>query len=144
MGGSGTTFGRMARTTTADPITEQLKKLAQAEATAAKERLARRTSAARDFAAAAATRAEAQATWERIQGEVDAKQARAVVALLDADLKAVQVAELLGIEVKDVRALKTATFDAPVGGTSLAERAVESDESAVSDAAPVESRSTAA
>ncbi len=109
-------FQRHGRTTTADPITEQLKKLAQAEATAARERLAKRTSAARDFASAAAGRAEAQANWRRIQGEVDAKQSKAVAAVLDTDLKAAQVAELLGIDVKDVRTFKTAVHDHPARG----------------------------
>jgi hypothetical protein len=132
----------MARTTTDDPIIEQLKKLAQAEATAAKERLAKRTAAARDFGAAAATRAEAQATWERIQGEVDAKQAKAVASLLDTDLKAAQVAELLGIEVKDVRMLRAVAPEGAAGG-SPAGRAVESEEGGVSGAA-AESHTTAA
>ncbi len=97
----------MARTSE-DPITEQLRKLAQTEAAAAKERLSKRTAAARDFAGASATRLEAVAAWERIQGETHLKQAKAVAALLDSDLSAADVAQLLGIDQREVRTLKAA------------------------------------
>jgi hypothetical protein len=91
-----------------DPVADQLKKLAQTEASAARQRLAKRTTAARDFASATAMRAEGAATWERIQGEANLRQAKAIAALLDSDLKPTEVAQLLGINVREVRALKSA------------------------------------
>jgi len=45
-------------------------------------------------------------------GEANVRQAKAVAALLNADLKPVEVAELLGIELRQVRTLKAAAREA--------------------------------
>jgi hypothetical protein len=62
--------------------------------------LAKRTAAAKDYAAAATKLTEAAATWERIQGEAAAAMAKAVNELIDSDTKPAEVAQLLGIDQK--------------------------------------------
>jgi hypothetical protein len=99
-------------TTGARETADQLKKLAQAEMDAAKERLTRRTAAARNYASAAARLTDAAATWERIQGEATAAQANAVTELIDSGMKPAAVAELLAVDAKQLRALR-ATVPTP-------------------------------
>jgi hypothetical protein len=91
-----------------DDTTEaQLKALADTEVAAIRERLRRRTAAARDFAAASARINEAAATWGRIQGEATTAKARAVKDLIDSDMKPAEVAQLLGLNAKELRAIRT-------------------------------------
>lgn len=86
---------------------DELKRLAQEEMDAAKDRLTKRTAAARDYAAAAARLRDATATWERIQGETTTAKAKAVADLLDSEMKAPDVAKLLGIDAKELRILRS-------------------------------------
>jgi hypothetical protein len=98
------TVSRMAKV---DDTTEaRLKELAQAEMTRTKERLAKRTTAARDFATATAKIEAAATTWERIQGEAIVAKASAVTALIDSEMKPAEVAQLLGIDAKELRTIR--------------------------------------
>jgi len=92
-----------------DKTEGQLKELARTEMAAAKDRLAARTAAARDYAKAAARLTDAASTWQRIQTEATAAQARSVAALIDSDMKPAEVARLLGIDTKQLRSLRTAS-----------------------------------
>jgi len=92
-----------------DETEGQLKELAHTEMAAAKDRLAARTAAARDYAKAAARLTDAASTWQRIQIEATAAQARSVAALIDSDMKFAEVARLLGIDTKQLRSLRTAS-----------------------------------
>lgn len=96
-----------------DDATARLKALADAEVTAAKQRHKTRSSAAARFTGAVATLADAETAWKAAQGEATTAKAGAVGDLLDTGMKPGEVAELLGIDTKEVRALKTATPGAP-------------------------------
>lgn len=98
----------MARVTD-DPTTQRLRELAAQEAAAARERLATRTGAARSFSAAMARLAEAKAAWEGAQAEAERSKAKAVGDLLGTGLEASEVAELLGIPERELRALRATT-----------------------------------
>ena len=96
---------------TEDPATRRLRELAAQEAAATKERLALRTAAARSFSGAVARLAEAKAAWEGAQTEAERSKARAVGELLGSGMQAVEVAELLGISEKELRALRPTTSE---------------------------------
>lgn len=100
----------MARATD-DPTTQRLRELATQEAAATRKRLALRTSAARSFFAAMAQLAEAKAAWEGAQAEAERVKAKAVGELLGTGLEAGEVAELLGIPKRELRALRTRTSE---------------------------------
>jgi ERCC4-type nuclease len=98
----------MARTVD-DTTADRLKELADAEMAEAKQRLAKRTAAAKSYATAAAKLVEATKTWERIQAETTTAKAKAINDLLDSEMKPVQVAELLGLDQRELRAIRTTT-----------------------------------
>ncbi len=91
-----------------DDATARLKALADAEVAAAKERHKTRSTATARFAAAVAKLAHAETAWSAAQGEANEAKATAVADLVDSGMKPGEVAELLGIDTKEVRALKTA------------------------------------
>jgi hypothetical protein len=91
---------------TEDPATRRLRELAAQEVAATKERLALRTPAARSFSGAVARLVEAKAVWESAQAEAERSKAKAVGELLGSGMQAVEVAELLGISEKELRALR--------------------------------------
>jgi len=100
---------RRAMARSADGTTEQtLKDLAAEEVAAAKERLAVRTAAARRFAAAEAKLAEARAALELSQREATKAKGAAVDEILDSGMKPGDVAKLLGIDAKELRAIRSA------------------------------------
>ena len=105
--GAWVSLGRMARVTD-DPTAQRLREIAAQEAAASKERLALRTGAARSFSAAVGRLAEAKAAWEGAQSEAERSKAKAVGDLLGSGLGAGEVAELLGISERELRALRTA------------------------------------
>ena len=86
--------------------TERLKELADAEVAAAKERLSKRTEAAASFADAEARLLAGHAAWEAIQGEAATDKAAAVQQLVETGMKPAQVAGLLGIDTKELRAVR--------------------------------------
>lgn len=104
---------RKANTATA----ERLKELADAEVAAAKERLTTRTGAAALFADAEARLLTARAAWEATQGEAATDKAAAVEQLVESGMKPVKVAELLGIDAKELRALRATTATRPAADT---------------------------
>ena len=108
----------------------RLKQLAQAEAAAVKERLTKRTAAARDYGVAVARLAEAAVTWERIQGEVTMARAKAVADLLDSEMAAADVAKLLGLETKELRALRGAAPPETAAQFNAPEQRAEQDHAA--------------
>ena len=107
----------MARVTD-DRTTRRLRELAAQEAAATKERLATRTGAARSFSAAAARLAEAKAAWEGAQAEAEPVKAKAVGELLGTGLEASEVAELLGITERELRALRVTAPERPANVNS--------------------------
>lgn len=101
-----------------DDATARLKALADAEVAAAKERHKTRSTATARFAAAVAKLADAETAWSAAQGEANDAKATAVGDLLDSGMKPGEVAELLGIDTKEVRALKTAASATDTAGTA--------------------------
>ena len=103
---------------TEDPATRRLRELAAQEAAATKERLALRTAAARSFSGAVARLAEAKAAWESAQAEAERSKATAVGELLGSGMQAVEVAELLGISEKELRALRPTASERSTNASS--------------------------
>jgi hypothetical protein len=102
----------------ADAVTaERLKELADAEVAAAKERLTKRTEAAARFASAEARLVAARTIWEATQGAAATDKAAAVEQLLDTGMKPAQVAELLGLDAKELRTLRATGANRPAAGT---------------------------
>ena len=101
-----------------DDATARLKVLADAEVAAAKERHKTRSTATARFAAAVAKLADAETAWSAAQGEANTAKAAAVGDLLDTGMKPGEVSELLGIDTKEVRALKTAAPGASAPDTA--------------------------
>jgi hypothetical protein len=96
-----------------DPTVRRLRELAAQEATATKQRLATRTTAARLFSGAVARLAESKATWERSQAEAQRAQAEALEDLLASGLEPGEVTELPGMSKKELRSLRAATRERP-------------------------------
>jgi hypothetical protein len=119
----------MARVTD-DPATQRLRELAAQEAAAAKERLAVRTAAARSFSAAVARLAEARAAWEAAQAEAEHLKAKAVGDLLGSGLEAGEVAELLGISERELRALRATAPERTTKATGSKDEVVPDVETA--------------
>lgn len=109
----------MARTRN-DQTTQRLKEIAAHEAAEAKRRLNLRTTAARRFGAAAARLAEARTAWEAAQGETTEAKASAVADLLDTGMTTTDVSQLLGIDTKQLRALRAAAPTSDTGDTPKA------------------------
>ena len=101
-----------------DDATARLKALADAEVAAAKERHKTRSTAIARFAAAVAKLADAETAWSAAQGEANEAKGTAVADLLDSGMKPGEIAELLGIDIKEVRALKAAAPAASVTDTA--------------------------
>ena len=112
----------MARVTD-DPTTQRLREIAAQEAAAAKERLAVRTGAARSFSAAVARLAEAKVAWEGAQAEAERSKAKAVRDLLASGLEAGEVAELLGISERELRASRATAPERPSKANGATEEA---------------------
>ena len=106
--GSAPGYGRRMARVIDDDATARLKALADAEVAAAKQRHKTRSTATARFAAAVAKLADAETAWTAAQGEATEAKATAVADLLDSGMKPGEVAELLGIDTKEVRAFKTA------------------------------------
>lgn len=87
-----------------DQAARRLKEIAAQEEAAAKERLAVRTAAARSFVRAGARLDGARAAWERAQEEVGEAKAKAVRDLLGTGMHAGDVAGLLGVSERELRA----------------------------------------
>lgn len=85
----------------------RLKQIAAQEEAATKERLAVRTGAARSFARASAQLEDAKAAWERVQTDAAEAKAKAVAELLWTGMQADEVAGLLGIPERELRAIGT-------------------------------------
>ena len=125
----GTSFAYMARQFD-DRVALRLKQMASQEGAATKERLAVRTAAARSFARASAQLEDANAAWERAQTDVAEAKAKAVAELLGTGMQADEVAGLLGIPGRELRALGVTALrrgkkgdegEAAVPGTGRAE-----------------------
>ena len=89
-----------------DRAARRLKEMASQEGAAAKERLSVRTAAARSFARAGARLEAARAVWERAQEDVHGAKAKAVADLLGTGMKAGEVAGLLGVSERQLKALR--------------------------------------
>ena len=86
----------------------RLKEMASQEEAVTKERLAVRTGAARSFARASAPLEGARAAWGRAQAEAAEAKAKAVVDLLGTGMQVGEVAGLLGVTERELKALRTA------------------------------------
>jgi|ERR1035437_9769070 hypothetical protein len=86
---------------------QQLKELAAKEAAAAKERLKVRSKAAQQFGEATTRLTNAQETWELAQGGATRRKAGAVEDLINSGMKPAEVADLLGIDGKELRVLRS-------------------------------------
>jgi hypothetical protein len=91
-----------------DRAARRLKEMAAQEEAATKERLSVRTAAARSFARAGARLEDARAVWERAQEDVRGAKAKAVVDLLGTGMGAGEVAGLLGVSERELKAFRAA------------------------------------
>jgi hypothetical protein len=91
-----------------DRAARRLKEMAAQEEAAAKERLSVRTAAARSFARAGGRLEDARAVWERAQEDVHGAKAKAVADLLGTGMEADEVAGLLGVSERELKALRAA------------------------------------
>lgn len=101
-----------------DDATARLEALEDAEVAAAKERHKTRTTATTRFAAAVAKLADAETAWTAAQGEANEAKGTAVADLLDSGMKPSEVAELLGVDAKDLGALRAVVPAAPATDTA--------------------------
>lgn len=92
-----------------DRAARRLKEIASQEEAAAKERLSVRTAAARSFVRASGRLEDARALWERAQEDVRGAKAKAVADLLGTGMEADEVAGLLGLSERELKALRAAT-----------------------------------
>ena len=92
-----------------DRAARRLKEMASQEEAAAKERLSVRTAAARSFVRASGRLEDARAVWERAQEDVRGAKAKAVADLLGTGMEADEVAGLLGLSERELKALRAAT-----------------------------------
>jgi hypothetical protein len=91
-----------------DRAARQLKDMATQEEAAAKERLSVRTAAARSFARASGRLEDARAVWERAQEDVRGAKAKAVADLLGTGMGPDEVAGLLGVSERELKAFRAA------------------------------------
>jgi hypothetical protein len=91
-----------------DRAARQLKDMATQEEAAAKERLSVRTAAARSFARASGRLEDARAVWERAQEDVRRAKAKAVADLLGTGMQVGEVAGLLGVSERELKAFRAA------------------------------------